>query len=434
MSHRTTIEILQSFLQDRITTESTVLAAHSNDLSWHLPHLPDAVCYPISTEEVAEIVKVCNAHKTPIVPYGAGTSLEGNILPVEGGISLNLSRMNRVLGFNETDQDCTVEAGIGKLQLNNFLKDKSLFFAAGPGIDASLGGMMASGASGANAVMYGTVKENVRGLKVVMADGKIVTTRRRVRKSSAGYDLTQLMVGSEGTLGIITEVTAVLHPIPTFVAVGVVSFPSIQAAIEAAIRLNQSDLPLAMLELMDEVIMEAINQYSQTDYPVQPSLFLELHSSDTKKGEAYHQVIEKIVNLYEANAFRWATDEDSRKELGRVRYDAVYAAKTLRPKATLWSTDVTVPISRLAEIIVETKKDLEQQSIPLPLFGHVGDGNFHTVLLCDANNAEEIEMVKQINHRIVRRALEMEGTCTGEHGIGVGKKKYLEMEFWERRN
>jgi len=425
------LQALQNLLQDRITTKSDVLELHSNDLSWHEAHAPDAVCYPINNEEVAEIVNICNTHKIPIIPYGTGTSLEGHILAVSGGITLNLSRMNRILGFNEIDQDCTVQAGVTKFQLNNFLKDKGLFFAAGPGIDASIGGMMATGASGANAVMYGTVKENVRALKVVTADGKIVTTRRRVRKSSAGYDLTQLFVGSEGTLGVITEVTVILHPISTFVAVGVVSFPSIEAAIEAAIRLNQSDLPLAMLELMDEVIMDAINQYSATDYPLSATLFLELHSHKAQLQTQYKESIDKIVAEHQATEFRWATGAASKEELFKARYDAVYAVKALRPEAVIWPTDVTVPISRLAEIILATKKDLEQLPIPMPLFGHVGDGNFHTILLFNPKDEKEIEAVKQINHRIVMRALEMEGTCTGEHGIGYGKKNYLSLEFGE---
>ncbi len=429
MPYKTAFQDLQSLLQDRITTQTEILAAHSRDLSWHSAPVPQAVCFPSNTEEVAEIVKICNIHKIPIIPYGTGTSLEGHILAMNGGITLDLSRMNRILDCHVIDEDCRVEAGVTKFQLNNYLKDKGLFFAAGPGIDASMGGMMATGASGANAVMYGTVKENVRALKVVTGEGKIVRTRRRVRKSSAGYDLTQLFVGSEGTLGVITEVTAVLRPLPLEVAVGVVSFSSVQQAINAAIRLNQSHLPLAMLELMDEVIIDAINRYSGTDYPVQPALFLELHCSEIGKLEEYYETIERIVSDYQAGAFDWTMDTESKAKLSKVRYDAVYAAKALRPEAAIWSTDVTVPISRLAEIIVETKKDLEQQRIPMPLFGHVGDGNFHTVLLCNPNDDAEIQIVKQINHRIVERALAMEGTCTGEHGIGVGKKDYLEQEF-----
>ncbi|MEZ4888334.1 MAG: FAD-linked oxidase C-terminal domain-containing protein [Chitinophagales bacterium] len=430
MPHSSTIQALQELLKERITLQSDILITHSKDLSWHPAYLPDAVCYPINNEEVAAILKICNAHKTPVIPFGTGTSLEGHILPISGGITVNLSKMNRILDFNEIDQDCRVEAGVTKFQLNSFLKDKGLFFAAGPGIDASMGGMMASGASGANAVMYGTVKENVRSLKVVMADGKIVTTRRRVRKSSAGYDLTQLFVGSEGTLGIITEVTAVLHSLPQFVAVAVVPFPSIEEAIEAAIQLNQSDLQLAMLELMDEVIMDAINRYSQTDYPVQPTLFLELHSRN-ERFENQYSIIQKITQQHQAIECKWATEPAAKEQLFKARYDAVYAIKALQPEAVFWSSDVTVPISRLAEIILKTKIELEKLPLHASLFGHVGDGNFHTLLLFKPDNEEELNMVKAINHQIVLWALEMEGTCTGEHGIGIGKKDYLQMEFGE---
>lgn len=430
MSHTATIHTLQKLLNNRITTQADILAAHSKDLSWHPAQLPEAVCYPTSNEEIAEIIKICNAHQTPIIPYGKGTSLEGHILAVEGGITLNLSKMNQILSFNEIDQDCTVQAGVTKFQLNKFLQDKGLFFAAGPGIDASIGGMMATGASGANAVMYGTAKENVRGLKVVTAEGKIISTRKRVRKSSAGYDLTQLFVGSEGTLGIITEVTAVLHPLPKFVAVAVVSFHSIEKAIAAAIQMNQSDLPLAMLELMDEYIIDAINQYAHTDYPVRPTLFLELHSQ-SEDLQGFYQSIKTIVHQYEAVELRWATETAAKEQLFKARYDAVYAVKALQPKAVLWATDVTVPISRLAEIVHKTKEALEELPFFGSLFGHVGDGNFHTILLCNANDSAAMNRVKALNHQIVLWALEMEGTCTGEHGIGFGKKEYLKREFGE---
>lgn len=430
MPHTATIQALQELLQDRITLQSDVLKAHSKDLSWHPSHLPDAVCYPIDNEEVAAITEICNTHQTPIIPYGTGTSLEGHILPVAGGITVNLSKMNRILSFNEIDQDCTVQAGVSKFQLNNFLKDKGLFFAAGPGIDASIGGMMATGASGANAVMYGTAKENVRSLKVVTADGKTITTRKRVRKSSAGYDLTQLFVGSEGTLGIITEATVVLHPLPKSIAVAVISFPSIGRAIEAAIELNQSSLPLAMLELMDKAIISAINQYAQTDYPIQPTLFLELHSQN-ENLQKQCQTIKKIVGQHQSTEFRWATEATAKEQLFKARYDAIYAVKALQPEAVVWATDVTVPISRLAEIIHKTKEALEKLPLFGSLFGHVGDGNFHTILLCNFEDESAMKRVKELNHQIVLWALEMEGTCTGEHGIGYGKKEYLQMEFGE---
>ncbi len=430
MRHTATIQALQKLLQDRLTTQPEILTAHSKDLSWHPSHLPDAVCYPISNQEIAAIVAICNANQTPLIPYGTGTSLEGHILPVLGGITLNLSKMNHILGFNEIDRDCTVQAGVTKFQLNKFLQDKGLFFAAGPGIDASIGGMMATGASGANAVMYGTVKDNVRGLKVVTADGKIISTRKRVQKSSAGYDLTQLFVGSEGTLGIITEVTVVLHPLPKFVAIAVVSFTSIEEAIEAAIQLNQSDLPLAMLELMDEAIINAINQYAQTDYPVQPTLFLELHSQK-ENLQVFYETIQRIVQQHQSTQMRWATETAAKEELFKARYDAIYAVKALDPEAVVWATDVTVPISRLAEIILKTKKALVELPLFGSLFGHVGDGNFHTILLCNFEDAQAMKRVKDLNHQMVLWALEMEGTCTGEHGIGYGKKEYLQMEFGE---
>lgn len=430
MPNTRTIQTLQDLLGDQLLTTEEVLAQHSQDISWHPARLPEAVCYPVSTEEVAEILKICNRNRTPVVPFGAGTSLEGHIIPYQGGITIDLSCMDQIKAIHPIDRDCVVEAGVRKLQLNRQLAPHGLFFAAGPGIDASLGGIAAAGASGANAVRYGTAKENIRALKVVTAAGEIVKTGSRVKKTSAGYDLTHLMVGSEGTLGIITEVTAILHPLPEFSAVAVVAFPSVQQAIDAAIAMIRQGLPLAMLEFMDEVIMRVVNNFSKTDYREVPSLFLELHTEEELAG-VYQQRVQKIIRDHGGTDFIWGLQPEEKARLWEVRYNVAHAILAIRPGGDTMSTDVCVPISRLAECIMEMKEELSKVDFPLPLFGHVGDGNFHISPNIFVDSQQEIDLLKSINDRLIRKVIPMEGTCTGEHGIGIGKKQYLELEMGE---
>lgn len=428
MSNAQTLYTLQALLGEQLVTTEDVLSEHGRDISWHPASLPEAVCYPGSTEEVAEILKVCNRNRTPVVPFGAGTSLEGHVIPYSGGISIDLSRMDAVKGIYPIDRDCVVQAGVRKLSLNKILEGHGLFFAAGPGIDASLGGIAAAGASGANAVRYGTAKENIRALEVVTAEGQIVKTGSRVKKTSAGYDLTHLLVGSEGTLGIITEVTAILHPLPEYSAVAVVSFPSVQRAMDAAIRMIQERLPLAMLEFMDEVIMKIINDYAGENYDEQPTLFLELHTEE-ELAPVFQRRLQEIVYQNGGIDLIWGTDPVIKAKLWEVRYNVAHAILALRPGGATMSTDVCVPISRLAECILEMKEELAKIDFTLPLFGHVGDGNFHISPNIMVRREEEIQLLRTINDKLMRKILPMEGTCTGEHGIGVGKKKYLEMEL-----
>jgi D-lactate dehydrogenase (cytochrome) len=428
MPNTPTLYHLQALLGERFQTTDEVLAGHSRDISWHPANLPEAVVFPETTEEVAEILKLCHSNRTPVVPFGAGTSLEGHIIPYSGGITIDLSRMSAIRAIHPIDRDCVVQAGVKKLQLNKAIQEHELFFAAGPGIDASLGGIAASGASGANAVRYGTAKENIRALEVVTAEGKIIKTGSRVKKTSAGYDLTHLMVGSEGTLGIITEVTAVLHPLPEYSAVAVVTFPSVRQAIDAAIAMIRRGLPLAMLEFMDEVIMRVINNYADTSYLEQPTLFLELHT-DTDLADIYRQRLEKIISEHQGSDFQWGSSPNEKARLWEIRYNVAHAILAIRPGGDTMSTDVCVPISRLAECILESKAELAKIDHITPLFGHVGDGNFHISPNILVNKKEEIQLFQTINENLINRILKMEGTCTGEHGIGIGKKKYLEQEL-----
>lgn len=428
MPNTQTINTLRQLLGEHLQTTEEVLARHSRDISWHSACLPEAVCYPTSTEAVAEILKVCHRNRTPVVPFGAGTSLEGHIIPYQGGITIDLSELNAIKAIHPIDGDCVVEAGVRKLQLNKKLEEHGLFFAAGPGIDASLGGIAASGASGANAVRYGTAKENIRALQVVTAEGEIVKTGSRVKKTSAGYDLTHLMVGSEGTLGIITEVTAILHPLPEFSAVAVVAFPSVQQAIDAAIAMTRQGLPLAMLEFMDEVIMQVINQFSGESYREVPTLFLELHTEE-ELAPFYQRRIQSIIQENGGMEIAWGTQAEERARLWEVRYNVAHAILAIRPGGDTMSTDVCVPISRLAECILSMKEILGKIDFPLPLFGHVGDGNFHISPNIMMDQQQEIDLLKSINDQLMQKIIPMDGTCTGEHGIGIGKKKYLEMEL-----
>ncbi|HXP02590.1 MAG TPA: FAD-linked oxidase C-terminal domain-containing protein [Stellaceae bacterium] len=418
---------LRQRLGDRLSTSAAVCDQHGKDESYHQPHSPDAVAFVQSTEEVAEIVRLCAQYKTPIVPFGTGTSLEGHVAALKGGVCIDLSQMNHILRVGAEDLDVTVEAGVTRKQLNEYLRDTGLFFPIDPGADASLGGMAATRASGTNAVRYGTMRENVLALTVVLPDGKVIHTSRRARKSAAGYDLTRLFVGSEGTLGVITEVTLKLYGIPEAISAAVCAFPSIAAAVDSVILIIQSGIPVARIELLDEPQMDAINKYSKLDYKIAPTLFFEFHG--TKDGVAEQVALVKdIAGDNGGGDFRWATAQEERNKLWQARHDAYYAALALRPGSKGWATDVCVPISRLADCIGETKADLAKSSIPSALAGHVGDGNFHLIFMIDPNRPEEIAEASRLNDRMVARALAMDGTCTGEHGVGYGKMDFLIAE------
>jgi D-lactate dehydrogenase (cytochrome) len=421
------VALLKQKFGDKLSTAEAVRRQHGKGED-HFPVLPpDAVLFAESTEEVAEAVRICAAHKVPIIPFGTGTSLEGHVGAIEGGVTIDVSRMNNVLEVNVEDLDCRVQAGVTRKQLNEYLRDTGLFFPIDPGADASLGGMSATRASGTNAVRYGTMRENVLGLTVVLADGRIIKTGRRARKSAAGYDLTRLFVGSEGTLGIITEVALRLYGIPEAISSAVCNYPSLEAAVNTVIATIQTGIPIARIEIADEVQIDAINKYSKTEFPVEPTLFLEFHGTHASVQEQAEKVKE-ISSTFGGGDFRWTTKAEERTKLWQARHDAAYAAKAIRRDAQVWATDVCVPISRLAECIVETQADIKRLNLIAPIVGHVGDGNFHMVLIADPNDSDEMRRANELNERLVLRALAMEGTCTGEHGIGVGKMDFLIAE------
>ncbi len=421
---------LKNLLGDRFSTAEAVRQHHGEDASYHAPALPDAVAFAQSTEEVAEIVKVCARHDCPVVPFGTGTSLEGQVMALRGGVSIDLSQMNEILEVHAEDLNCRVQAGVTRKQLNQHLRDTGLFFPIDPGADASLGGMASTSASGTNAVRYGTMRENVIGLTVVLADGRIIQTGTRAKKSAAGYDLTRLFVGSEGTLGIITEVGLKLFGIPEATSAAVCSFETLEGAVNTVILTIQMGIPVARVELLDEVQMDAVNRYSDLDYPARPTLFFEFQGSETGVAEQAESV-GAIASEFGGEDFRWATRQEDRTRLWQARHDAYFAAIALRPGAKGWPTDVCVPISRLADCVIETKKDIEKASLLAPIVGHVGDGNFHLTFVVDPDDAEEMRRCEAVNERMVLRAIDMGGTCTGEHGIGYGKIPFLEREHGE---
>jgi len=418
---------LSSLLGERFSTDLSSREKHSADESYHAPQLPDAVATVLTTEEVSDIVKLCAKHHCPIIPFGAGTSLEGQVIPVEGGISLDFSKMNKILRLSKDDLDVTVQAGVMRSQLNNHLSDTGLFFPIGPGADATCGGMAGTRASGTNAVRYGTMRENVLGLTVVMADGQIIKTGGRARKSSSGYDLTKLMVGSEGTLGIMTELTLRLYGRPESIAAAVCNFETLKGAVDTVIKTIQRGIPIARIELLDEVQIDAINKYRNLSYPLKPTLFIEFHGTNNSVEEQASSV-SLIAKENSGGDFQWTTEEAERSKLWSARHDAAPACLALKPGSKMWATDVCVPISRLAECILATRKDIDKTGLIAPIVGHVGDGNFHTVILADENNETQMASCIAFNERLLKRALAMGGTITGEHGIGFGKQKYLRDE------
>ena len=421
------LDQLRQHFATRFTQGESNCLQHGRDESVHDPMPPLAVVFAESTEEVALVVKLCAEYKVPVIPYGVGSSVEGHVLAPHGGISIDLSGMNRIITIHTEDGDATVQAGVTRLQLNNALKGTGLFFPIDPGADATLGGMAATRASGTNAVRYGTMRDNVMATCTVLADGRIMKTGGRARKSSAGYDLTRLLVGSEGTLGIMTELTVKLHPIPEAISAAVCTFPSIDAAVQTVIQTIQMGVPVARIELLDALSLAAINKFSKTTLAEAPTLFFEFHGSPSAVAE-HAETVQAIAGDMGGANFEWATRPEDRSRLWQARHDAYFACLQLKPGCRCFPTDVCVPISRLAECIAATYDDIAQVSIPIALFGHVGDGNFHLVVLVDRDNPQEMAEAAWISERVVERAIAMEGTCTGEHGIGLGKRKYLVRE------
>jgi D-lactate dehydrogenase (cytochrome) len=421
---------LESIFEDRFSTSQAMREHHGRDESSYDPMPPDAVVFAQTTEEVAQAVKLCNLHEVPIIPYGTGTSLEGHILALRGGVTIDLSQMNQVLAVHAEDQTATVQAGVTRKQLNQEIRDTGLFFPIDPGADASLGGMAATRASGTNAVRYGTMRENTLALTVVTSDGRIIKTGTRAKKSSAGYDLTRVFVGSEGTLGIITEVTVRIYPQPEAVSAAVCSFPTTADAVNAVIQTIQMGVPVARVEFLDEKSVHAINAHDKLNLPEKPLLLFEFHGSE-RGVEEQAQTVQEIVAEFNAIGFEWATRPEDRSRLWAARHNAYFAMLQMRPGGRGISTDCCVPISRLAECILDTKADCEKNGIIHAIIGHVGDGNFHVLMMIDPNDPADIAKAEGVNARMVARAISMDGTCTGEHGVGMHKMDFLVQEHGE---
>jgi D-lactate dehydrogenase (cytochrome) len=424
---KSAIAALTGAFGNRVVTSAAVREQHGNTVTWIDNQPPDAVAYPQSTADVQEIVRICASHGLPIIPFGVGSSLEGHVNAPFGGVSIDFRDMNKVIAVHPEDLDCVVEPGITRKQLNEHLRDSGLFFPIDPGADASLGGMTATRASGTNAVRYGTMKDNVLALKVVLASGDVIDTARRAKKTSAGYDLTRLMVGSEGTLGVITQLTLKLSGIPEAIAGGICPFPSVEACCNSAIQTIQFGIPVARIELLDALQVRAVNLHSKLGLPEVPMLFLEFHGTEASVAEQSERFGE-IAAEFGGGPFTWTTRQEERTRLWEARHHAAFSNFALRPGAHMVATDVCVPISRLAECVVETQADIAASRLVAPIVGHVGDGNFHLTLMVDKSDADEVKRAKALSERLVERALAMDGTCTGEHGVGQGKLKYLMAE------
>lgn len=400
---------------------------HSKDESWHAPQLPLAVCYPQSAEDVSQIVRICNDANIAMTAFGAGTSVEGQSIPSANSIVIDLSRMNKLLNLWPEDLNCRVEAGMTRLTLNHLLKPHGLFFPIDPGADATLGGMCATRASGTNAVRYGTMKQNVLGLTVVTAQGEIIHTGTRAKKSSAGYDLTSLFIGSEGTLGIITDVTLSLQGIPETHAAATLNFSQLRHCVQLVIQILQYGIPIARIELLDEAGITAVNRYKQLELPVKPTLFLEFAGTKLQIEEQI-RTVESIADGIEPCNMQWAENEEDINRLWQARHHALYAAKAMLPNCDVWTTDVCVPVSQLESCILDTQTYIHSSGLLAPIVGHVGDGNFHVLILIPQNDSSARGCARELNDRIIERALQSGGTCTGEHGIGLGKKRWLMEE------
>lgn len=423
-------ELTEAF-GDQVSTSAAVLERHGNDESYHKGEPPDAVVFARSTDDVSRAVKICAKFNAPIIAFGTGTALEGHITAPFGGVCIDVSEMNEILKVNAEDLDVSVQAGVTRKQLNEYLRDTGLFFPIDPGADASLGGMAATRASGTNAVRYGTMRENVLNLTAVLADGRVIKTARRAKKSSAGYDLTRLFVGSEGTLGIITELTVKVYGVPEATSAAVCAFPSLEDAVNTTILTIQSGVPVARVELVSKEMMGACISYSKLEgFDVADHLFFEFHGSEAGVKEQA-ETVQAIASDFGGENFKFATQQEDRNTLWTARHNCHYATKSLRPGCEVWSTDVCVPISHLAEIIADAKTTMDEQGIVGTIVGHVGDGNFHIGYVVDPNNPEELAKAEEHNKQLVYKALAVDGTCTGEHGIGSGKRKFLEAEHGE---
>ncbi len=422
------VQALRAILRDRVSTAASVKEHHSHGESWHAAAEPDAVVFPETTDEVSRVVTACAAHGAPVIAFGIGSSLEAHVNAIHGGVSIDLTRMTKVLRLSTDDMDVTVEAGLTHRKLNDHLKNTGLMFMVDPGADATIGGMTATRASGTAAVRYGTMRDTVLGLTVVLADGRVVRTGGRARKSSSGYDLTRLFVGSEGTLGVITEVTLRLYGRPEAITTAVCNFPSMEAAATTVIQTIQLGVPVARIEIIDEAQLRVVNQYSKTSFPEAPTLFFEFHGPSQAVVEEHARLVKDVTDEHGGSAFRWTSSLEERAKLWEARHNALYATIASRPGCKAWTSDVCVPIAHLAECIVETQADLAASSLVAPLVGHAGDGNFHLIFMLDPNDPDERARVAAANHRLVERALKFGGTCSGEHGVGTGKLKYLEQE------
>ena len=428
------LEPIRALVGDRLSTSRPIREQHGKDQTHNAGAAPDAVVFPHSTEEVQAIVRLCGAEGVPIIPYGTGTSLEGHIAALKGGVTLDLSQMDQILEVHAEDLDCRVQAGVTRKQLNSHLRDTGLFFPVDPGADASIGGMAATRASGTNAVRYGTMRENVLGLTVVTADGQIIKTGGRARKSAAGYDLTHLFVGSEGTLGVITEIGLRLYGVPEAISSAVCAFPTVDDAVNAVIQTIQMGIPVARIELLDALQMKACIAYSKLEGMKEaPTLFFEFHGSDAGVQEQATTVGE-IAAEFGGDDFQWATRPEDRNKLWDARHNAFYAVMAAWPNTSAVVTDVCVPISRLAECISKTQEELQARSLTSPLVGHVGDGNFHLSIMVDMDDVDELSRAKAMSESMVEQALACGGTCTGEHGVGTGKMRYLEAEHGDALN
>lgn len=425
------LEPLRALVGERMSTSLPVREQYGNDQTYHAGAAPDAVVYPESTEEVQAIVRLCAEHRVPVIPYGTGTSLEGHIAAVQGGVTIDLSKMDKVIEVNPEDLDCRVQPGVTRKALNSYLRDTGLFFPVDPGADASIGGMAATRASGTNAVRYGTMRENVLGLTVVTADGRIIKTGGRARKSSAGYDLTRLFVGSEGTLGVITEIGLRLYGVPEAISSAVCAFPTVDDAVNTVIQTIQMGVPVARIELLDALQMKACIGYSKLEgYKEAPTLFFEFHGSEASVAEQATTVGE-IAAEFSGEGFQWATKPEDRNKLWEARHNAFYAVLATWPNTSAVVTDVCVPISRLAECISLTQAELKAKNLISPLVGHAGDGNFHLSIMVNMEDPDELKRAKALSEAMVEQALALGGTCTGEHGVGMGKMHYLEAEHGE---
>jgi D-lactate dehydrogenase (cytochrome) len=418
------IESLKTRFGSACSTGESVCNQHGRDESPYPTMAPDAVVFAQSTQDVVDAINLCAAHKVPVIPYGAGSSIEGHVLAIHGGITIDVSKMNKVLALDVDDLTCTVQAGVTRMQLNQEIRSSGLFFPIDPGADASMGGMAATRASGTNAVRYGTMRDNVVALTVVTAEGKVITTAGRAKKSSAGYDLTRLFVGSEGTLGLIVEVTVRLYPLPEAVSAAVCTFADVESAVNTVIQSIQLGVPIARAEMLDGLTVHAINRYSKTSLAEQPMLFLEFHGTPASVKEQA-QIVQEVATGNGGENFEWAINPEDRTRLWNARHHAFFACLQLKPGSRAFTTDACVPISKLAECIAETAQDVKSSSLPAPIFGHVGDGNFHCVIVADPEIPDEMAEAERLNQSVMQRALRFGGTCSGEHGVGLHKMGLL---------